>query len=487
MKKPVKVIGIFLALSLVLSLLVAAPLVAAEKTKITVNLWIYAPTKDTEPSEKNNFTVVNAARLVTEKFMKENPSIEVHLLKQGDFTWDNTQQAQELSSAIAAGIAPDVIFSWGQMYKDRDWYLDLKPYLDKPNPYIPGNNSWRSSFTGDLFSFSAAAANGCNYFIPLSYDPFPHSFMLFYNTDILKEAGVTYPFNDWTDIWNACEKVKKLNKDYIPFASWCAINRNDAWEERLVYSTLLLGVPGLDENGDGRVLEDETAKGVLEGKIGFDRPGVLRDIHLMRKKTASYMAKGWTQIDMAKLWADGKVAILQDFVSSLVGFKNNTAIKFNFTGQMFPPVSERDIPTKGVVKPVKWKTTKGFPPPTAPFVAVNVLKPSVQAHKNIDAVIKYLQYITAPKNLEFIVNERPLMGAPAVKGAKLSSVYKPFEKWNFWVYNECSIYIGTKMFLESQMLMTAWMQDQMADDEFWAKMQELLVAGAKEVLSKRKK
>jgi hypothetical protein len=66
---------------------------------------------------------------------------------------DEASQVAWLTTRGLANRLPDIYSAANAIFVDtiRDgWWVDLTPYLDKPNPYIPGNKRWRDSIKAGL-------------------------------------------------------------------------------------------------------------------------------------------------------------------------------------------------------------------------------------------------------------------------------------------------------------------------------------------------
>jgi ABC-type glycerol-3-phosphate transport system substrate-binding protein len=120
---------------------------AAEKT---ISLWLspYQPTEWTERSAEHP-TVVNATRVLAEQFQQEFPNVKfdwVEVTSEGEAD----QWAAWLTARIAAGDAPDLIWSLHNISVQNGWTLPIESYLDQPNPYAPSYAKWRDIFYPSL-------------------------------------------------------------------------------------------------------------------------------------------------------------------------------------------------------------------------------------------------------------------------------------------------------------------------------------------------
>ena len=108
----------------------------------------------------------------------------------------------------------------------RGWWVDLGPYLDKPNPYVPGNKRWRDMlqpgfleqgayYDGRNFLYSADGADG----------------VIFINKDIFQKVGVSVP-TTWAELMDVSTKIKQAG-----FSAFLTANAS-GWQ--IAYISLLL-------------------------------------------------------------------------------------------------------------------------------------------------------------------------------------------------------------------------------------------------------
>lgn len=119
--------------------------------------------------------------------------------------WANV--GAKLTTAVASGNGPDVVqvgLSNLPDFVSAGALLDLSPYL-KDNPalqddqFLPGVASDKTSPAGKMLS------------VPWTSDVR----VLFYRSDILKQAGITAPPTTWTDLFNDAKKLaQRGNRQY---------------------------------------------------------------------------------------------------------------------------------------------------------------------------------------------------------------------------------------------------------------------------------
>jgi raffinose/stachyose/melibiose transport system substrate-binding protein len=174
-----------LLLSVVLTILVALPLLAtAEETvKLTMTYW--------NPETKD---IMEA---LTTKFMKENPNISVELQQ-----IPGTDYINVLKTRFLGGSGPDVYLWFGSMawQNGKDgFFADItdEPFVDN---IIDSYKQGSTSYQGRLYAVPLNSwANG-----------------VIYNKQIFEDAGVTEIPKTYSEFLAACEKIK--NMGITPFA-----------------------------------------------------------------------------------------------------------------------------------------------------------------------------------------------------------------------------------------------------------------------------
>ena len=121
---------------------------------------------------------------------------------------------------LMSGEAPE--FMWAQStpeYADRcdKWYIDLSPYLNRPNPYVPGNQRWIDIFYPDALSNWRATVNRHLYCIPIDQV----EIAVFYNKRILARCGITesdLPPKNWAEFIALQRRIQQAGGDPLPHA-----------------------------------------------------------------------------------------------------------------------------------------------------------------------------------------------------------------------------------------------------------------------------
>jgi ABC-type glycerol-3-phosphate transport system substrate-binding protein len=117
------------------------------------------------------------------------------------------------STQLAAGTAPDLVFN--QATYQPYMVVPLNSYLNKPNPFVPGNKTWLSEFNSSAFSAKVPSVldpKGNFDWVPFNLV----GIAMYYNEDAFKKAGITAPIGTYTQLTNDCTALKKAG--YTPMA-----------------------------------------------------------------------------------------------------------------------------------------------------------------------------------------------------------------------------------------------------------------------------
>ncbi len=138
------------------------------------------------------------------EFEKRNPDIDVSLLSMGA----GSMNPQKLMTAIVGGVPPDVInqdrFTIGD-WASRDTFRPLDDFLAQDKNKSDGIHA------ADYYSaaWQEAEYKGSVYAIPSGID----NRMLFYNRQVLREAGLKEPPKTWEELLEVSKKLTKRRKD----------------------------------------------------------------------------------------------------------------------------------------------------------------------------------------------------------------------------------------------------------------------------------
>jgi ABC-type glycerol-3-phosphate transport system substrate-binding protein len=208
--------------------LVDSPASAAASPNVTIKAVL--PPNTGPITSKQNV----ALNRITQQYEKAHPNVKVQWLP------NNYTSIVESNAAIetqaAGGSAPDVI--WEQYNPVLSGSIpngllqNLKPYLEKPNPYVAGNKQWIDLYTKSTVPYMTAP-NGT---IPIILSSNVET-GFFYSKAAFAKAGISSAPGTWAALVSDMAKLKKSGITPFMFAdgSFC----NPSWYERLVGTSLL--------------------------------------------------------------------------------------------------------------------------------------------------------------------------------------------------------------------------------------------------------
>jgi ABC-type glycerol-3-phosphate transport system substrate-binding protein len=103
-----------------------------------------------------------------------------------------SQANASMESQASGGAAPDVV--WEQYGPVTSGALpagllqNIKPYLDKPNPYVPGNSSWLSLFSPTTVPYMTSPKGDIDIILGSNVET-----GMFYSNAAFAKAGITSP------------------------------------------------------------------------------------------------------------------------------------------------------------------------------------------------------------------------------------------------------------------------------------------------------
>ena len=142
-----------------------------------------------------------------------------------------------VESQASGGAAPDVV--WEQYGPVTSGALpggllqNIKPYLTKPNPYVPGNSSWLSLFTPVTVPYMTSSNGDIDIILGSNVET-----GFFYSKAAFARAGIASPPATRADFMTDLGKLKSAGITPLMFTDGNA-NCTPSWWERLATTSLL--------------------------------------------------------------------------------------------------------------------------------------------------------------------------------------------------------------------------------------------------------
>jgi raffinose/stachyose/melibiose transport system substrate-binding protein len=181
-----------------------------------------------------------------------------------------TQANAQLVSQASGGSAPDLV--WEQYGPVTSGALpagllqNIKPYLEKANPYVPGNSSWLSLFTASTVPYMTSPNGDIDIILGSDVET-----GMFYSKAAFARAGITSTPTTWADFLTDLGKLKAAGVTPFMFADGGPCN--PSWFERLATSSLLANQVSQFDVDHAQVTSAlDVAVGVHKGIIGMNNP-----------------------------------------------------------------------------------------------------------------------------------------------------------------------------------------------------------------------
>jgi ABC-type glycerol-3-phosphate transport system substrate-binding protein len=157
---------------------------------------------------------------IADAYMADHPDVSITIKHEEDATFGNI-----LETGFAGKTAPDIIqMKSAQRATFSGQLLDLRKYLEQPNPYDKRSKRWMDNFVGGEAAFPPED-NGTNanslLFVPNDGNPDVYAGKLYiFNTKLIADAGLDpqSPPVDWKDMFTWLETLKSAQPDVAPIA-----------------------------------------------------------------------------------------------------------------------------------------------------------------------------------------------------------------------------------------------------------------------------
>ncbi|MGH3400541.1 MAG: ABC transporter substrate-binding protein [Streptosporangiaceae bacterium] len=205
---------------------------------------------------------------LTAQYEKAHQKVTVDWLPNN--TASITQANASLESQASGGSAPDLV--WEQYGPVTSGALpagllqNIKPYLDKPNPYVPGNTSWLSLFSSSTVPYMTSPNGDIDIILGSDVET-----GMFYSKAAFSKAGITATPTTWAAFMADLGKLKAAGVTPFMFADGGLCN--PSWFERLATSSLLASQVGQFDVNHAQVTNGlDVAVGIHKGIISMSNP-----------------------------------------------------------------------------------------------------------------------------------------------------------------------------------------------------------------------
>jgi len=330
-----------------------------------------------------------------------------------------TTEGEWLKTQLIGGIAPEIVtmnteVAWQAI--DKDWFIPLDEYLERPNPYIPGNQRWIDSFSNRALFNSKRAPNGKLYCITL--DTVETGW--FYNMTLLRRLGIT----ELPETWEEMEAVFRVIQDAKVTPMTSQWNLASDWGQDIVFEMVYHDLlPRLDPIPSPPDIKDYQAYFLDPQEGGFlftkgffsSRDPRWREVHRIMKDWRQYWARELKFTDPLRLFLTGRLAVLWDGSWTIRRLAKDPYVDFEWTVGYVPSLT-----------PESCRFASGSPATLIGGAAMQVhITNSARLNGLLDDCVDFLMFISAPQHIQRIANEA-LLFMPNVQGAKMDERLQPF-------------------------------------------------------------
>ena len=330
-----------------------------------------------------------------------------------------TTEGEWLKTQLIGKIAPEIVsmnteVAWQAI--DKDWFVPLDEFLERPNPYIPGNTRWMDSFANQALTNSKRAPNGKLYCI--TYDIVETG--LYYNMTLLKDLGITKHPKTWCEMLDTFKIIKDAG--YTPMTS--QLNLASDWGQDIIFEMiyhdllpLLDPIPSPPDIRDYQVHFLDPQEGGFLFTKGFfsSRDPRWREVNRLVKEWRQYWARELKFSDPLRLFFTERLAVLWDGSWTIRRLAKDPYINF-----------EWDI---GYVPAITQETSKyavGSPATLIGGAGTQIhITNSAVYNNTLEECVDFLMFLTAPQNVERITKEA-LIFMPNVRGVAMDERLTPF-------------------------------------------------------------
>lgn len=342
---------------------------------------------------------------IAQKYEELHPNINIEFYNYMGDAANSTEYLSWITTQSIAGTLPELVMAQStelEGFRDNDWFVDLMPYLQKPNPYVPGNERWIDLF-GEKIISTRQSSTGELWSLPISLV----ATSIFYNKDLFDELGLEAP-ETWEEFMHVSKTIKEKT-DVIPFLFDMSSTNNASWAYRVFLSFLFEPLlPKIDLNGDEIVSSEEFARAVKNGILGADTPQH-KEILRLFDEWKDYFQRGFLSKPAPGLFSRGQAAMWWGGIWELLPLEVDPLRTFELGTFYVPRITTET--TALADDSVPMRMIGG-----ASGVQLAVSK-SAMDKGIVDEAIDFLMYITTPENNGKITSESKEL-APIVIGAK---------------------------------------------------------------------
>lgn len=249
-----------------------------------------------------------AGKGVVAAYEKMHPHVKVQFIAQP------ADPSVYIKQVLAAGTAPDVMMPsfTPETFEDipQGYWLDLTPYMQRPDPYVPGNKHWSDLVNPVDYQENAYLGKKFYVFTWSTQDA-----AFYYNKDAFAKAGITHTPATWAEF--IADQAALQKAGYIPafyaLGEPYPIAENGTFISVLENQTMSASFKKMDLNHDGTIDIRELLYGIkhhLYSPMNAD----YQDAWKLMKQWSQYWEPNAAGVhnppnQLAQGWVQGKIAL----------------------------------------------------------------------------------------------------------------------------------------------------------------------------------
>lgn len=348
------------------------------------------------PNAQNARRPLRALREIADEYERAHPGITIAFI---DEQYDDYNDAVRVKATD--GALWDVFWAqWAGLNNTLPpgIAVDLSPYFDQPNPYLPDVPAWRDAMNADVLAITADA-DGAHYNI--NGDFVATGF--WYNRALFDRAGIDAPPQTWPELIDAARRVEATGTPAfvgVPYYPWWARHflsdfyANDY--DRIAGFDDLPGVSALDE-----------AVAIKRGLYSTDDPRFMGWWPIFKTFTDTWVP------DYLPQSPNNQPAAFQDFIAGEAAMVysgswapndlRDAGSPFPYGAFNFPELGTEVTPlsTGANVSNVTGGPSAGY----QYAISTPQANASMTEIGKFEAVLDWLHYIGTPDVIERVVNE----------------------------------------------------------------------------------
>lgn len=365
---------------------------------------------------------------ITQEYESKHSNVQVDW--QPNPTSSITTANATLVSQASGGKAPDAVF---EQYNPllsgaipNGILQDLRPWLNKPNPYIDGNKKWIDSFKSSTVPYMTSPDGGMRILLGSNVET-----AFFYNKAAFAKAGISSTPGSWAEMVQDLAKLKSAGFTPLLYATGGPCN--PSWYERLASTQFLNGsLSKFMVTKSVVTTGKDIASGIVKGQISMKNPAYA-EIWKTLVALRPYVSSAGGSYDACStpnevspplspqpLLVQGKVAMIWGgswFIPQLnaAGFEGKYGLFAEPTITSATSKYSAAVSTKGVI---------GGPNGAGQWSITSQKADSSMTPKKTDVVVDFFQWLFTPEHIGAEVKDWGQGGSyiPTVKGAPVSEV-----------------------------------------------------------------